>query len=247
MLGQFFSHHDTKYNVVILAGGPGTRMGMASDHIPKALTKIGSQRAIDLIMNKLLLVAHRFIVGTGWHADLLESYVRGRYSSQPLFFSQEGTQDLKSNAVSLMYALDAADSRVGTIVSFCDLVLLSNPEVVGNALYLATPETEGVVGTFRHSVGLQGDVVRKIIAHRKPQPITDLKNGVVGFFVFSNTLLLKEVVYSLARADKLKDITTDVVSRYVAAEETKGVVVDALLEFGTEDDLKHVRKLWETY
>jgi hypothetical protein len=82
---------------------------------------------------------------------------------------------------------------------------------------------------------------------KKPLHVTSLKNGVIGFFVFNNTLLLKEIVYSLARKRSLNDITTDIVSRYVAVERTKAIVVDALLEFGTETDLQKVRKVWETY
>lgn len=247
MLGQFFSENDAKYNVVVLAGGLGTRMGSASDHIPKALTKIGSQRAIDLILTKCLLIAHRFIIGTAWHADLLESYVRGRFESQKIFFSQEDASSLKSNAVSLMYALDMADSRVGTIVTFCDLVLLSNPALVGSSLYLATPETNGVVGTFRHSVRVEKGFAAEVVAHESPQAISKLENGVVGFFVFENTVLLKEITYSLARTGNLTDITTDIVSRYIALEKMRANPVAAILEFGTETDLKMARKVWEKY
>lgn len=247
MLGQFFSECEAKYNVIVLAGGLGTRMGSASDHIPKALTRIGSQRAIDLILSKFLLIAHRFVLGTAWHADLLESYVRGRFGSQPIFFSQEVASDLRSNAVSMMYALDMADSRVGTIVTFCDLILLSNPAIGGSALYLATPQTKGVVGTFRHSAKVADGQVVGIVGHDSPQPISAIDNGVVGFFVFENTVLLKEITYSCARAGTLGDITTDIVARYIEAEKTKAVAVDALLEFGTEADLTQARKAWESY
>lgn len=247
MLGQFFTENEEKYNVIILAGGLGTRMGTASDHIPKALSKIGSQRAIDLILQKFLLVANRFIVGTGWHGDLLESYIKGSYPGLGATFSQEAVANLKNNATSLLYALDNADSRHGTIVSFCDLLLVSNPLIAGNSLYLATSETKGVVGTFRHSVALRGDTARKIVVLPKPQPVDAIKNGLIGFFVFRNTLLLKELAYSLARIDKLRDISTDIVSRYVTIEKTRAVVADALLEFGNEADLQKARKVWETY
>lgn len=247
MLGQFFSESEDKYNIVILAGGLGTRMGAASDYIPKALIKIGSQRAIDLMFSKFLLVANQFVIGTGWHADLLESYIRGRYENLGVSFSDESVPNLKNNATSLMYALDNVDSRYGTIVSFCDLLILSNPRIIGNSIYLANENTKGVVGTFRHSALMRRDIVQKVTPLKKPQHVSALKNGVIGFFVFNNTILLKEIVYSLARRRSLNDITTDIVSRYVAAEETKGVVVDALLEFGTEADLQKARKVWETY
>ena len=247
MLGQFFSENEEKYNVVILAGGLGTRMGTASDNIPKALSKVGAQRTIDLLVSKFLLVANQFVVGTGWHADLLESYIRGRYPNLKVLFSQELPADLKNNAMSLLYALDNVSSRFGTIVSFCDLLLLSNPLISGNALYLATHDTKGVVGTFRHSVSVRHDMARKVIVLEKPKHVASIKNGVVGFFVFKNTVLLKEIAYSLARKRQLRDLTTDIVSRYIALEETKAIPVDALLEFGTEDDLQKARKVWETY
>lgn len=247
MLGQFFSDTDRKYNVIILAGGLGTRMGQASEHIPKALTRIGNQRAIDLIISKFLLVARQFIVGTGWHADLLESYVKGRFGGLNVAFSQENANELRGNGTSLLYALDRADSRLGTIVTFCDLLIVSNPALAGNGMYLAKPSTEGVVGTFRHSVKVDDGKVVEIVAHESPRMIADIENGVIGFFVFENTLLLKEIVYSLARQGQLSDITSDVVSRYIAAEPTRVVLVDALLEFGNEDDLVHVRKVWEKF
>ena len=247
MLGQFFSESDEKYNVVILAGGLGTRMGSASDHIPKALTKIGSQRAIDLIFSKFLLVAKQYVIGTGWHADILESYIQGRYSNLGVRFSRETVDDLKNNATSLLYALDNVDCRFGTIVTFCDLLVLSNPSIVGDTIYLANAKTQGVVGSFRHTVSLKGGIVQKVITLENPMHVPATKNGVVGFFVFKNTVLLKEIVYSLARKSCLNDITTDIVSKYIEIEDTEYVLVDALLEFGTEADLREVRKTWETY
>lgn len=247
MLGQFFSEHEEKYNVVILAGGLGTRMGAAADNIPKALSKIGSQRAIDLLLSKFLLIANQFVVGTSWHADLLESYIRGRYPNLKVVYSQESPSDLKNNATSLLYALDNVNSRYGTIISFCDLLLLSNPLITGSALYLATRDTKGVVGTFRHSIAVHRDVAKKVIALDKPSHVPAIKNGVIGFFVFKNTVLLKEIAYFLARKGCLNDLTTDIVSRYIAIEETRAIPVDALLEFGTEADLQKARKVWETY
>lgn len=247
MLGQFFSETDQKYNVIILAGGLGTRMGQASDHIPKALTRIGNQRAIDLIISKLLLVGRQFIVGTGWHADLLESYVKGRFGGLNVAFSQENANELRGNGTSLLYALDRADSRLSTIVTFCDLLIVSNPALAGSSMYLAKPTTEGVVGTFRHSVKATDGKVDAIVAHESPKLVSEIDNGVIGFFVFENTLLLKEIVYSLARQGQLSDITSDVASRYAAVESTRVVSVDALLEFGNEDDLVHVRKVWENF
>lgn len=246
MLGQFYSETGAKYNVAILAGGLGTRMGSASEHIPKALSKLGNERAIDLLLNKFMLVAGRTIIGTGWHGDLLESYVRGRFPGQAQF-SREDPSALSGNGMSLLYALDGCDSRLGTIVSFCDLLLVSNPKITGNALYVAQAETKGVVGTFRHSIEPDGDHVGRIVCHAAPQKIGDVANGVIGFFVFENTILLKEIVYGLARRGELKDITTDIVTRYLALERMRAHAVDALIEFGNEQDLETARRVWESF
>lgn len=246
MLGQIISERGEMYNVIILAGGFGSRMGSASEHLPKALSKLGSQRAIDLQINKMLLVAKRYIIGTGWQADLLESYLRGRYPNDLLRFSNEAPQTLRSNAQSLLYALDEADSRYGCIISFCDLLLLSTPILSGSSLYLATPETRGIVGSFRHSVEAHAGKVERIIAHEAPKSVTEAGNGILGFFCLSNTILLKKIVYELAYAGTLGDITSDILTRYHAQEPLRCEEAGAVLEFGTESDLVRAREYWES-
>jgi choline kinase len=246
MLGQFISDKGRIYNVIILAGGLSTRMGSASEHIPKALSKIGSQRAIDLLISKFLLISHKIVIGTGWHGDLLDSYIAGRYPNQKIEFSRESINDIRNNAVSFLYTLDHVDSRYGTVVSFCDLIMLSNPVISDSSMFVATQATKGVLGTYRHTVETKNGVAQRITALETPQPIARIDNGVVGFFVFSNTLLLKELAYSLARKNTLGDITTDIVARYVQEEPTSVHEVSALLEFGTEDDLHKARAFWES-
>lgn len=245
MLGQFICEKGRIYNVIVLAGGLSTRMGSASEHIPKALSKIGSQRAIDLLISQFLLISHKIVIGTGWHGDLLESYISGRYPNQKIEFSRESVNDIRNNAISLLYALDHVDSRYGTIVSFCDLIMLSNPLISTSSMFIANQATKGVLGTYRLSVNAEDGVVTKVNVLDKPQSVAGIDNGVVGFFVFSNTLLLKELAYSLARKGNLTDITTDIVSRYVTEEPTVVKDVSALLEFGTEADLARARDYWE--
>ena len=114
MLGQAVSLEGNKYNVIILAGGNGTRLGEQSDYIPKALTQIGNKRAIDYLIERHIPVAHKFIIGICKHADLLQGYVEGRFKPLPIEFSRE--DELHNEAISLMYCLDHADIRYGTIV-----------------------------------------------------------------------------------------------------------------------------------
>ena len=124
---------------------------------------------------------------------------------------------------------------------------MSNPVISGSALYIANAETKGVVGTFRHSVNITNALASDVLAFDRPMSIDTISNGVIGLFVFSNTILLKELAYSLARTNCLEDITTDLVSKYIKHQPTKVHEVNALIEFGNEADLDKARLFWEKY
>lgn len=228
MIGQVISGQ--KYNLIILAGGKGVRMGETSQYIPKALVPIGSQRAIDWIIAKHEQVSGRIIIGTGTHGDLLENYILGK-NYKNIFFSEE--KELSNNAISAMYALDLADSRLPTIITFCDLLIMDSVELKGDMAFYVDEGTEGNLGTFRHSV-FKG---KRILENSFPEGAHC--NGVLGYFVFEDTVKLKEVVYSVGL--KGKDLTSDVVMKFSPLLWKCSKV----FEFGTENDLKKVRELWE--
>jgi bifunctional N-acetylglucosamine-1-phosphate-uridyltransferase/glucosamine-1-phosphate-acetyltransferase GlmU-like protein len=255
MLGQAYSPVGRKYNVIILAGGAGSRMGNASDYIPKALSKIGHQRAIDYMIDKYAGVAGKFIIGTGYHSDLLESYLKGKYSSLPMCFSREGVEQVKNNARSTTLCLDAADSRLGTIIVFCDLIMLNNNclpcknDKALNGIYLATSETNGNIGNFRHSINLEykeNSCPGFVEKHDGLQDIDEIPNGILGTFVCDDTPLLKRFAYGCW--DIANDLTEDILLPYWLAQEpsdTLPIYVARVYEFGNENDLRKVRELWE--
>jgi choline kinase len=245
MLGQFVDHKNRKYNIIILAGGFGSRMGHASEFLPKGLAKIGKKRSIDLLLQKFFLVSHKIVIGTGWQSDLLENYLKGQYPDEYLTFSREDPNNLKNNATSLMYALDNVDSRYPTLVSFCDLILLSNHVLDSNSIFIATRQTQGVTGTFRHGVKNIDDRENEIIEYLAPATLSEVHNGILGLFTFNNTVHLKKIVYNLAHKNLLNDITTDVVKQYIENEIINFEEVEKVIEFGTETDLQKVRKYWE--
>lgn len=223
MIGQAISLEGKKYNVIILAGGNGSRMGEQSDFIPKALSQIGNKRAIDYIIERYMNIAHKIIIGTCKHADLLESYVKGRFPRLNIEFSRE--DELKNNAVSTVYCLDHADSRHGTIVLFCDLIVVSNPVIKDDVILVAGDETKGKIGTFRH---------------------TDrYGRGILGHFCFGNTPVLKAESYEMFAHRGIKDLTDDVVKRYSLRVNLDTELCEKVYEFGNENDLQEVRKLWE--
>lgn len=239
MIGKAVSLNHKRYNVIVLAGGAGSRMGVASDYIPKALTKLGKMRAIDFIIERYSNIAHKFIIGVGYHADLLTSYISGRYK-YPIEFSMEAPESMRNNAYSTLYCLDHADSRYGTIVTFCDLVMLDNLVVEDDCLYYVNENTKGFPGTFRHSVRVENGNVSEIVNNSEP---TKFSNGVLGTFVFGNTPLLKANMY--AKYSALRDLTDDGVASYLQSQPLVAKECSVVYEFGNEDDLSAVRKLWQ--
>lgn len=237
------SLYNKKYNVIILAGGLGTRMGVASDYIPKALSKFGSKRAIDYIIERYIHVAHKFIIGTGYHNDLLENYIKGEYPNLPVVFSYEKPEELINPGISTMYCLDNADSRYGTIISFCDLIMLDNLVLNDDTIYYVDLNTEGNIGDFRHSVKIKNNFVEEFIQHEIPIKPSIIHNGVLGTFVFSNTILLKTITYS--KSNIIKDLTWDIVSNYNVNKQLKAEHCKNVVEFGNDIDLIQVRKSWE--
>lgn len=223
MIGQAISLDGKKYNVIILAGGNGSRMGEQSDYIPKALSQLGNKRAIDYIIERYMNVAHKIIIGTCKHADLLESYVKGRFPRLYIKFSRE--DHLENNAISTMYCLDHADSRYPTIVLFCDLIVVSNPEIKDDTFLVADENTKGKIGTFRH--------------HDR------YGRGILGHFTFGNTVDLKWITYANYSNNTLKDLTESVLMDYNEENRVEPILCQKVYEFGNENDLQEVRKLWE--
>jgi len=241
MIGQVCSNNGKKYNIIILAGGAGSRMGEVSDYIPKALSKLGNSRSIDFIIHRYLNVAHKFIIGTGWHADLLTSYLKGNYSRLDIEFSYEKPEDIVNNGISTLYCLDHCDSRYPTIILFCDLILLSNFFINrDNILFLASINTQGNVGTFRH---LFDKNTNSILQMTSPVCITESNYGLMGNFILSDTPVLKSCAYS--NYSKMNDLTDDIIIPYSKIINIHGEDCEKVFEFGTTEDIEKVRKAWE--
>lgn len=242
MIGQAVSLEGKKYNVIILAAGKGTRMGEQSEYIPKALSKLGNKRAIDYIIDKYSGVSHKFIISTGYGGDLLESYILGKYSKLNIEFSRLLPEEQgQSNGVSLFYALDHANSRYGTIILFCDLIVVSNNVIRDDTILVTTPETKGNVGSFRHIYFEDSGVIAEL---GNPTSFSSITGGglggVLGNFTLGNTPALKVATYSCGTDS---DITADVLAFY--GKRFTFEPCQAVYEFGTENDLKVVRELWE--
>jgi choline kinase len=121
MLHDVINFHCLDQVITRLPKGFSSRLG-EQGNLRRAVSGSGS-----LSPALFLLISHKIVIGTGWHGDLLESYIAGRHPNQKIEFSRESINDIRNNAFSLLYALDHVDSRYGTVVSFCDLIMLSNP------------------------------------------------------------------------------------------------------------------------
>jgi hypothetical protein len=245
MLGQAYNLKNNKYNIVILAAGASNRMGNASNFIPKALSKIGNKRAINYLIEKYKNIAYKFVIGVGYHRDLLEYYLKGVYNNLNIEFSYQKPEDLKNNGVSTIYCLDHCDSRYETIILFCDLFIFNNCNVLGDSLYFADIQTEGNIGTFRHTLKLKDNSSLLEIVHNDP-PVSLLKKddfGILGQFDISNTPLFKSIAYT--KFNTITDITTDIIIPYSNQVEMQTRICKKVFEFGNETDLQIVRNLWE--
>jgi len=241
MIGQCYSPSGKKYNIIILAGGKGTRIGESSNYIPKALSLLGNRRAIDYIIEKYINVAQRFTIGVGHHADLLVSYIKNHYSNIPITFVHENSDELKNNGHSTLCCLDYTDSNYGLIIAFCDLLMLGNNSIEDDSIFLATDKTKGNIGTFRHYVCTKQGVVLEAVNPIKPD---STMSGVLGTFIIGNTPLFKHIAYGVY--DSITDLTWDMVVPYISKiEKINFKLCDSVYEFGTEQDLMLVRKLWE--
>jgi len=245
MIGQAYSAKAQKYNVIILAAGLGSRMGNASDYIPKPLTPVGTRRAIDWIIDRYSLVAGRIIVGTGYHADLLESYVKGRYHTLPIFFVQQKPENLLTDGITAIYCMDQADCRMGTIITYCDMIVPGNVLIRPDSILVATPFMAGHVGTFRTTaVTDDKDTVISFNRHNPPIRITEKNDlGVMGQFICDDSPRLKALAYA-AYSPKV-DLTYDIIRPYSENVQMKADHCETAIDFGTEEDLAHARRLWE--
>jgi NDP-sugar pyrophosphorylase family protein len=238
-----FSVSNHKFNVILLAAGMGTRLKPATDYIPKALVELGELRAIDYFITQYQYIAQRIIIAVGYCADLLENYVRGKYPALNLVFSREPVSELKGPTKSLMYALDCADSRLPTIVTFCDYIIAEQFGVDHDALGVCKPVRGFVYGTYKTVAVIEESVVRNLVLnddleHRK-------ENGFTGIAICHNTKLLKAIVYGGAvdnKEGRELDFALDVFAHYVKRIRTLPCPLSKMLEFGTEDTLHKTRR-----
>lgn len=241
-----FSVSGKKFNVIILASGLGTRLRPETDNLPKPLVELDQEgtKAIDYIIQKFQYVSERLIVTTAYCADLLESYLKGKYSSLNPIFSREKVSGLKSPGKSLIFGLDQALSELPTIVSFSDYIVEDYIPVDKDALCITRkPESPYVVDSHPKGMPIiEEDVIIDLVQNQNLQE--ERYGGFSGIAIFHNTLLLKSIAYAKA-CDKKLDVAYDfdIVSEYVKKVKTMPIYISKMYEFGTMDMLKKIREI----
>jgi len=238
-----FSVQGKKFNLIVLAAGVGSRLRPETDYIPKVLIEVGGMRAIDYIIQKYQYVVERLILATGYGADLVENYVRGKYSALNPIFSREKVSELAGPGRSLIYALDYASSRLPTIITFCDYIIEDYVPVDQDALGISQkPEPPYVVDS--HPKGLavvEEGVVIDLIENKNLEKPT--YNGFIGLAICHDTLLLKAITYTKACQSSSKpDYTFDIIRTYISKIKTLALPLSRMFEFGTPEMLEEVRK-----
>ena len=79
-----------KVDVIILAGGLGTRLASVVSDVPKPMAPVAGKPFLDHILNGLLLKSiHRIILAVGHKYEKIEEYYGHEYKGVPLVYSIE--------------------------------------------------------------------------------------------------------------------------------------------------------------
>jgi len=236
MINPVFSNKNEKFNIIILAAGKGTRLKPATDYIAKPLVKIGDERAIDYLIKKYQYVAHKIIIAVGYEKDLLENYVKGKYSSLNIEFSEENPEELSGPGQSLVYALDHADSKYPTIITFCDYIVNDVFTVDDNNLFLCSDVKKSVLGKYRTYIESESGVAIKLCEIKNNR----VKDGFTGLSVLHDTILLKAITY-LSASKGLSISYEDIIQRYISTIKTYVVKLEEIYDFGDARTLEKTR------
>jgi len=241
MISPIFSNTNKKFNIIILAAGKGERLKPATEYIAKPLIKLGDERAIDYIIKKYQHIAHKFIIAIGYEADLLQNYVQGKYSSFNIEFSREDVGDLHGPGHSLLYALDHADSKYPTIITFCDYIINDVFSVDNNALCVCDPNSNSVLGTYRTYIDVEEGVAIDICNNDEEKQ----KHGFTGLAICHDTLFLKYMTYYLGvRGLSTEEETYEAILReYIQENKTSVIVLKELYDFGETRTLEKTRRV----
>ena len=240
-VSPLFCARNQKFNIIILASGLGTRLKPQTDFIPKALIELGELRAIDYLVAKYQYLAERIIITVGYSADLLENYVKGKYSSLNLQFSREETSELQGPATSLMYALDCASSRIPTLITFCDYIVEDQFSVDYDAIGVCKPVEGYIYDTYKFLAVVEEGVALDLVENDDLKNVKE--NGLMGIAICHNTTLLKSIIYSAAESKTgNEDVDYAFIFRsYLKKTRTLALPLSKIFEFGTEDALAKTR------
>lgn len=242
-LGPVFSVSNQRFNVVILAAGLGTRLRPATDHIPKALVEVGGERAIDHLLKKYQYVAERFVIASGYCADLLENYVRGKYPALETRFSREAVEELAGPGKSTVLALDHCRSQRPTLITFCDYLIGDAFAVDHDGLGLCMAEGDSILGSYKTVGQVDQGVLTDLITN--PEEGRRSEQGFTGIAICHDTLQLKAIAYQAAASKGLAqvDYAFDIIRPYIQRVRSVAVPLRQMYEFGTEDTLVETRDL----
>lgn len=241
-----FSISGKNFNVIILASGLGTRLRPETDNIPKPLVELDGEgtKAIDYLIQKFQYVTGRLIITTAYCADLLESYVKGKYPTLNPIFSREKVSELKSPGTSLVFGLDQAFSNLPTIVMFCDYIVEDYIPVDNDALCVSKkPEPPYIVDSHPKGVPIiEEEIITDLVQNSNLEE--DRYGGFTGIGIFHDTLLLKSLAYTKAHEKKLNaTYDFDITKEYIKKVKTIPIYVSKMYEFGTMEMLKKIREI----
>ncbi len=114
-------------DVVILCGGPGTRLGAITKDIPKPMAMIGNRPFLDILIQHVSSFGFkRFVLCVGYKKEAIEDHFRTYKSDIKVVFSEERDGNLLGTAGAVKNAEKAVESDTFLVMngdSFTDIDL----------------------------------------------------------------------------------------------------------------------------
>ncbi len=170
-----------KMNVIILAGGKGTRLRPLTFAIPKPLIPVGEKPILELLLEKLALSGFKKIfLAVGYRAELIETYFGdGKRFGIDLFYEKEERPLGTAGPARLIYGKHGLtgpclvlNADLMTKINFKQLVKWHQRKAADMTVACADYEYKVPYGTF----DLEGESIKKV--REKPALNFNISTGI---------------------------------------------------------------------
>jgi dTDP-glucose pyrophosphorylase len=142
---------------LVMAGGPGLRLGERTRHVPKPLLEVGGRPILDRVIERLENAGvRRIVIAIHYLSEMIEAFVAGRRNRAAIDFIREPDRLGTAGALGLLQA-----GQIGS-----DPLLVVNGDLVTEVDYRALHDfhmrhgNDGSVGVATYNIDVPFGVVR---------------------------------------------------------------------------------------